>query len=411
MNVDWKIEEEEEKYSKVEFTELKSNLSSTVEFVEPRDSDYINCQSNDHSIENCNVMKRIYHLLKHYQTQQHMHQKTYDYLSTFNNYNMSTFMEDWHQVKKNHLKEQKGVDLMRKYMHIHCEDVSKCQYTRRHQRNRENEIYCDRNMDDKNVVLRDQLDSIHTYICHLTDSRKNNAIFSRIYCSDDNDIKDEKDELSWSNKPESISECNPEQIVLILENFIFDKLNPKPREKLRSFKSRIILYIKEHEVDGNKLKQTPRKQFASDMIQYLNIDNTFKHSLAALYTAIIKYDVKKIFEAEEKTDDIWSNKPQSIQKCNIDQITEIIDHVIKSIVVELTESKENILRYIKQQNIDGKVFFEMNRKDFMNKIAAYLQNNKKKILLGKLRKNVLEFDLSTFTGITISPKITKTNTE
>eukprot|EP01084_Bolivina_argentea_P275132 469126_1 len=172
-------------------------------------------------------------------------------------------------------------------------------------------------MDDKNIVLRDQLDSIHTFIFHLANARRNNIIFKRIYCRDDNETKDEKEEepstLTWSNKPQSISECNMQQIVLILEKYIFDKLNPKPREKLCAFKSKIIQYMKEHEMDGNKLQQTSRKEFASDMIQYLNTDNTFKQPLAALYSAITKYDVKMLFETEEKINDIWSNKPQSIQ--------------------------------------------------------------------------------------------------
>eukprot|EP01084_Bolivina_argentea_P290797 499624_1 len=85
---------EEDQY-KFNITSLHSTVA--VEFVALRSSEYADCQNIEHDTVNCNVIKRILHILLYYH--QHPNCSIYEYLSSLKNYDFPTFMEDWHQVK------------------------------------------------------------------------------------------------------------------------------------------------------------------------------------------------------------------------------------------------------------------------------------------------------------------------
>eukprot|EP01084_Bolivina_argentea_P243762 408561_1 len=73
----------------------------------------------------------------------------------------------------------------------------------------------------------------------------------------------------------------------------------------------------------------------------------------------------------DKMNDIWSNKPYSIQQCNIYQITQIVDFIISTHDLELTEEKPSILEYIKRNVIDGHSLYVLDMKN----VAKYLSTN------------------------------------
>eukprot|EP01084_Bolivina_argentea_P160570 279606_1 len=165
-------EEEEHKFNPDPHPDETEIMHSKLpEFVQPRQSDYIDCTSKDHQIEICNVIKRIVHLIIWYQ--QHENVNIYEYLSLLKNYDIPTFMEDWHTMKNNHLRDVEGVEYIRKYIGISCDNVQGCQYVRRYQRERGKEIYDNMKIeiDYKNIILKDQLDSIHAFIFHSSQQR------------------------------------------------------------------------------------------------------------------------------------------------------------------------------------------------------------------------------------------------
>eukprot|EP01084_Bolivina_argentea_P024976 46480_1 len=184
----------------------EEKLNGSNEFVEYRNSDYIECKNKNHDIENCNVMKRILHVFKYYNEHKAFKRiQICEFLLSLKNYDIPRFMEDWQQLKINHLNDNddETLEVIQNNTHISCDDKRKCDHIRRYQRNRGNDVNI--STDYKNVILIDQLDSIHTYIFHsMRGSRKN----------DDNtyDEKEFKSEV-WSNNPQTIPECNTEQII------------------------------------------------------------------------------------------------------------------------------------------------------------------------------------------------------
>eukprot|EP01084_Bolivina_argentea_P010476 19507_1 len=98
LKADTIIHFEEEKYE-----HLKEKQShQRFELVQPKEGDYIDCHDNAHQSKDCNVLKRILHLLCRYQD----HDDMYEYLSSLKDYDLPTFLEDWHQAKNNHLRNE-----------------------------------------------------------------------------------------------------------------------------------------------------------------------------------------------------------------------------------------------------------------------------------------------------------------
>eukprot|EP01084_Bolivina_argentea_P257107 433081_1 len=373
-------------------------LNTQKRFVEYHERDYMDCQTANHQFAACNAAKRILHVLNHYQ--QHKNVQMHEYVLSLKNYNFHMFMEDWHQITKNHLRGKDGINWITGIIDMQCaNDIMNCPYVHRHQRNRGHETYnvTTMDIDYKNIIVTDKLDAIHTFIFHSIQIR--NRRIQRITKSVQ---KTSKTNIDWSNKPDSSSACTSEQIIWIVNNRIFDILKPKQRAALFAYKSDIIQYLKDRKYDGSKLHEIARKTFITDMIKYLNVNNNkLKAPLAQLYTNIIKYDTSTLFEnaEEKKVEDVWSNKPQLIRQCSVEQIASITDHVIQNKVDKLGEHKQNIINYIRQNNVDGNQFNQLEREQFTDKIASDLGNNELKSLLGFLRKNIIECDLSIFTGV------------
>eukprot|EP01084_Bolivina_argentea_P103615 185578_1 len=404
--------EEEFKHEPQQYkANIRIGQETEIKFVQHRESDYIECQNNDHEIENCNVIKRLIHLLMYHQ--QHQDTQIYEYFASLKNYNISTFMEDWHQVKKHHLRDTDNVERMKYSMNIECNTGASCKHVERYQRDRGNEIYDTMKIeiDYRNVVLLDQLDSIHSFIFHLGKRRNMRRSSVNIKCKYDNENKDQEQkheeqkheeqkyeqqkheqklEFIWDNKPETISQCNIKQILMIIKEHIFDNLN----QKIKDNSKRIIKYLEENEYDGKKITETNRKDFANNLVTYLN-DKKMRGPLCQFYTIINKYDVSTLFtEQDTKTDDIWFDRPQIIQQCDPEQIVRIVAQVIESKLHKLGQYKQNIINYIRQNKINGNQINATKRKDFVNNVSMYLDNSKTKGPLGALYNAVIQYQPS-----------------
>eukprot|EP01084_Bolivina_argentea_P208876 355942_1 len=271
-------------------------------------------------------------------------------------------------------------------------------------------------IDYKNIILKDKLDSIHTFIFHSIGRRNSPNVFRNGKCKYDEEniselthvqATDERKQIIWENIPETIECCNVEQVLWIINNDIFVNLNDKNRNNLISHKSKITKYIQENHCDGAILHNMNRKDFMKILAAYLG-NKKLKISLGALYNAVIKYDMQKLLPNEEQTSDATvPNQSQhiNIQQADIDQIAYIAKHVIENQIGKLNEHKETIIQYIKENKINGyKLVAE--GKEFVNKIAVCLNDNKLKVLLEILYKNIMECDVSMFTSINID-EITK----
>eukprot|EP01084_Bolivina_argentea_P290795 499622_1 len=101
----------------------------------------------------------------------------------------------------------------------------------------------------------------------------------------------------WCNQPTSIEQCNVSQIEYITEQIIVNELS-----KLNDYKSKIIDFIKEHKMNGNKLISMKRKDFICKIAEYLK-DNKLKGSLGTLRKSIIHFNLP-IFPSILRTETI-----------------------------------------------------------------------------------------------------------
>eukprot|EP01084_Bolivina_argentea_P054343 99694_1 len=223
----------------------------------PKGCDYGAC---DGDITKCNSIQRITYLLQYYDEFQESNNHVtieqtaplYEYISSMKNYSVPWFMEDWYHSKTKHFKQKNDYAWFLLNHKTKCVNVRTCAHTQRHQRIRGRETYnINSDIDHKNIILTDQINSIHTYIfhsCSFTAQLRNNIRF--VDSHDDNtdikeDIKEEqtisplnkvKEASVWSNKPKSVNECNVNQIVYILKNeHLFDTL-----DKLGNYKEQIL---------------------------------------------------------------------------------------------------------------------------------------------------------------------------
>eukprot|EP01084_Bolivina_argentea_P026518 49330_1 len=270
-------------------------------FTAPTAADYIACKRD---IENCNAMKRVFHLLEYYKTTQRDNNISpiYKYLESLKDYAISDVMEDWHHCKIQHFINEQNNYPFKNNEAINCKNNENCIYVLRNQRDRirQTSDICSQEIDYKNIILMDKLDSIHAYIFHYP-SLKITSINDNI----------------WSNYPNVISDCNTEQIIHILTNEnIFDN-------KISDHKLKIIEYINENELDGAALVDMKRKPFLNQLAKYLS-NKKLKLSLGKLYKEIINFDICK-YTIDEKRN-IWSNNPTCIKDCTIQQIIHILTH-------------------------------------------------------------------------------------
>eukprot|EP01084_Bolivina_argentea_P083743 151610_1 len=112
------------------------------------------------------------------------------------------------------------------------------------------------------------------------------------------------------------------------------------------------------------------------------------------YSPFNDEDMKYDLSEEESEEYIWSNYPESISECTLKQIIYILTNEnIFDKLNRLSEVKNEILSYFKENKFDGKKLSEINRKTFMTEIANHMNNNKLKGQLGTLYSKIMKYEL------------------
>eukprot|EP01084_Bolivina_argentea_P024980 46484_1 len=257
----------EEKYEHFDH----SNTLLSSEYIPPRTDDYTNCKGD---ITKCTAMQRVVHLLKFYKDMANDSSNNgdcfcdiYAYIESLQHFGVSIMMEDWHHCHNCHFKIKLDISLVKNDERINCNNNNKCINFVRNQTGRSHQTFnVNENIDHKNIILMDQLDSMHTYIFHSPSLTKMLDI--------------------WSTEPKSIEQCTVQQIVYILNVYILNSL-----KKLQEYQSEIIEYIQKQKLNGTKLMQINRKQFSSQMVKYFN-NKKLRGSFGQLYTAIKDYNLQ-----------------------------------------------------------------------------------------------------------------------
>eukprot|EP01084_Bolivina_argentea_P154160 268769_1 len=393
------------------------------DFMAPVVDDYIDCEKD---LMNCPVVNRILHLLKYYKNiQSQSDMSLYEYMVTLDdNYGIPDVMEDWYHFKLQHPLIRTDFKYFENSVEINCVNKKQCICLKRYHRERGGEYYqLNSEIDHKNAILTDQMDSIHAYIFHSCASRlrvglQNQYMNTNIYdfCIEDevNDIKEDVSRSDvWYNHPQSVSECDIDQIICIANYIVADL------DKLQPFQQEIVDYIKQSEYDGNKLTMTSRKEFMKDLTAHFGIKK-LSVQFAKLYNGITKCDINVFsgHNSEKHIDissnnydmsplvtevnsnnkdkqpkisnkfvtsnsdinnysfgtqyrytpnlshhplyikpkysrsDVWYNHPQSVSECDIDQIICIANYIVADLD-KLQPFQQEIVDYIKQSEYDG----------------------------------------------------------
>eukprot|EP01084_Bolivina_argentea_P104769 187581_1 len=330
-------------------------------------------------------------------------------------------MEDWYHSKTKHFKTETDYTWFKNNEYINCDNnqPKNCIHITRHNRHRSREMYnVHKEIDHKNLILRDQIDSIHTFVCHSVTKRSTAMPNVDVSLFDDDikgdaqynnintDTKCAERELSrndlWSDEPASIRDCNLSQISYILnKEHIFDDL-----DRLIEYKEEIINYVKVNELNGSKLNGMKRKTFINKLCHHFD-NNKIRGQLGQLYTLIIKFDIKGLYANNKKEENIkeddmkekvWENNPLSIAECSINQIIQILQNedILNKLHI-LKEYKDDIIKYLKQNELDGAKLSELNRKMFINQICQHFNNNNKlKGAMGRMYSMIMKCDVVKF---------------
>eukprot|EP01084_Bolivina_argentea_P306195 529065_1 len=278
------------KYSK---DELNVHYADQPQFDAPKVDDYINC---DKGITHCASVNRIIGLLAHHKNIQSKPKEVdsatmtmFEYIKSLSdNYKLSDVIEDWHHFKTKHTLNKPDIKYLEQCTQINCNDTVRCMYLNRHQRDRSRETYrLNQETDHKNIILSDQMDSIHAYIFHAIPSRFSVA-FQNEYIISNADDSDYQDENKYDQKqienPESVSDCTVSQIIAIVKEIV-----PGINE-LQTRLLDIIEYIKQNKFDGTKITEMPRKYFMKQIASHFD-DKKLTFPFGRLYNAITKYDI------------------------------------------------------------------------------------------------------------------------
>eukprot|EP01084_Bolivina_argentea_P271196 461367_1 len=313
-------------YDSIKLEQIQLNSECTDSISLPDSNDY---QKHAHSIASCDAVKRIVTLLNLYEKNENMETIYKHMMST--NYHIASLMQDWYEVKIYHLRNvekdiekdiKNDADWLMSHIHIRCADEKKCEHFRRYQRDREKETAeIQEEIDLKHFILKDQIHSIHSFIFHPISTA--NVI-------NENDEQNELKcgEYIWDNCPQSIDKCTVKQIICILETVIIDI------DKLREYKDNIICYLRDLNIDGNKLSKMDRKkEFINAIANHLN-NNKLRGHLGKLHHNIIHFNLSEFTVKEQtETSDCLTQESNILpQKCNSKFITEMNGSILEESV-------------------------------------------------------------------------------
>eukprot|EP01084_Bolivina_argentea_P036905 68222_1 len=409
-------EVEENKYEPVDLDD----------FPKQREDDYIACQKE---LPQCPAANRIAYLLKCLKDCNNLSFPIYEQLSKLHqHYHICNVMDDWCHIKTVHLSNTNNHHYFENNTEINCTNGKDCHHVRRYQRERRNDTY----IDHKNDILIDQLDSIHTYLYHESPMRFRNELQNKynlsLFSENESDMPDHESDNEPKtndiniygqyekasfllNNLKSISNCDVDQIIFILENDIMQHL-----ETLHDHKLKIYDYIKEQGFDGNKFANTSRKEFITQLVTKLG-DKKLTMQTAKLYSQVTNYDISKFLSniknqkdsspQKNNLHDIWLSNPQLISKCNTHQIAFIVETDIINKLNKLQPLKTDIIDFIKDNKFDGAKLNAVGRKQFIAELSIKFNNKKLRAQLGKLYTDIMNYDLSPFVKFSTNESATK----
>eukprot|EP01084_Bolivina_argentea_P291821 501592_1 len=323
------INEEEENKYELDGLELSSYpRNAHTKKASPRNilSQYIDCQQG-HEVKSCKPMSRIIDLLMYCQQNRSKSINIYQYLmESYQNYDISSVMEDWHQIKINHGQDHVFNEWIVNNKTIYCNEQQQCASIQRYQRDRESQQYTP-HMDLKNTILMDKIDSIHTWLFHTLPQRQSTTPFKNIqYNNEENENENPSDQTNiCSDFPDDVKDCSTNQIMSIVADHLFDSLKESMAKKLINYKNNIIEYIKINQINGDKLLQMNRKHFVSELMKYLELtNNKLKAPLAAVHTRIIRYNLTKNNTDSKQIRNVKNTNSKFITNPNPKQYTESI---------------------------------------------------------------------------------------
>eukprot|EP01084_Bolivina_argentea_P214608 364334_1 len=348
---------------------------------------YTDC---DKDTIHCTAVNRLLLLLAYYKKIQStvISEATvtmYEYMTSLNNnYKLSDVMEDWYHFKKAHTLNKNNITHFENCQEINCVNTQYCMYLNRYQRDRCREIYkLNEEVDCNNIILMDQMDSIHAYIFHAIPSRLSAALQNQYIMStvNDNNVANDATEDQWSNKPQSVADCTVSQIIIIVNHIITDV------NKLQKLLPDIIEYIRQNELNGQKITNTSRKHFMKDAAAHFD-NKKLTIQFGKLYSAITKYDVSKFMRHN-------NNSPKYLSECTVDEIVAILnDYILDNLdSTDLKAQKCNVFEFIKAYKFDGEQIMNR-RKEFILKLKEYLNDPKLSGQIAKLHKQIINYQFS-----------------
>ena len=284
------------------------------------EEDYIACESEKHAISDCQVAKRVMSVLQYFEDSKRKRSSAsagtvplYEFICSLDGYDIPTFLEDWHHLKKSHLDHDEGaIEWMARAVKRHCGNGKRCHSTQRHGRDREREEFeaTDAEIDIKNVILADTLDTIHTFVFHAGQRRRDFIQFRDIGDVEDaseQKYEDEKEEekadtfadkndekveetMNISTFPKSRNQWSHQQLVFFLQQHVLTSLPALHKQKIQDHEKGVVEFFKINKIDGNTFKQMKRKQFLLPLSDHLG-NQKLKGALGAIYKAILEADL------------------------------------------------------------------------------------------------------------------------
>ena len=212
--------------------------------------------------------------------------------------------------------------------------------------------------------------------------------------TDDDDTNNKQTILSL---PDDIEKCNNNEIIFILNQYIFNHFDDKYIKSLNPEKDKIIEYFINNKIDGRVLcsKTMRRKDFARNLYEALGGDKKKNGACLRLHSILNKFDLGRM-KIEYKMESV-----NEIKDCNIEQLLFILNKKIfkdnnDKHIQKLIAYKQEINEYFVNNKIDGKSLCDsssMNRKDFAKDLYQTLGDKKLNGACLRLYDKLSKYDL------------------
>eukprot|EP01083_Nonionella_stella_P023687 65548_1 len=180
----------------------------------------------------------------------------------------------------------------------------------------------------------------------------------------------------WDNQITELNECNCDQIVYLLNQYILPKAaNEDKLHLVHEHKDTLLLYFEKHRYVSN----CTRKEFAEDMVRFASDNKKVKGAALKLWKLLHEFDFSLLIHSA--VDDV---KPTKFEDCSVEDMVYLIENNESVLPVKLKEYKAWIVEYFRDNKIDGKAWLVQERKTFTVDVSTYLKEKKTRGSLVKL---------------------------